>query len=115
MVIFLGPFSTIEYYAQRYASIQWKKRRYAISSVVSCSVSWSTDLLLWVIALQFISTVLASLTGNSVPLYLAFYYHFTGVKLTYYEWSGVAVAVTGLVIASWKGLLSDQNTSTTGM
>lgn len=66
--------------------------------------SWSANLILWLIALQFTTTVKASLYASLYPVMIVFYLTFTGRPVSMIEWFGVGITVVGVVLAGGKEL-----------
>ena len=72
--------------------------------VVIASLGWSCSLLMWIVALQYTTTVQASLFASLDPVILVFYIYCTVGNVNKYEWIGVAVAVIGCLVAVADGV-----------
>jgi drug/metabolite transporter (DMT)-like permease len=108
MLFFLIPIAFIEY-LQTGKYIEYFARKpelpYPIYvHVLFAGLGWSGTLLFWINGLDFISTVQASLFVNLHPLLMVLYLYFTGSKLSFYDWFGVFLALSGMVIISGEDL-----------
>jgi drug/metabolite transporter (DMT)-like permease len=108
MLFFLVPIAFLEY-LQTGTYIQYFARKpelpYPIYvHVLFAGLGWSGTLLFWINGLNFISTVQASLFVNLHPLFMVLYLYFTGSTLTIYDWCGVFLAVSGMIIISAEDL-----------
>ena len=79
--------------------------------IVVASFGWSCSLLMWIVALQYTTTVQASLFASLDPVILVLYLYFTTGNVNQFEWIGVAVAVTGCIVAVVDGASEPEGTS----
>ena len=66
--------------------------------------AWSGNVLSWIYALQFTTTVRASLLSSLHPIFLVIYLYCTTNSVTLYEWCGVMVSLVGLFIIGSDGM-----------
>jgi drug/metabolite transporter (DMT)-like permease len=99
------------------SSISWFDRKpdldYPIyGHVLVAGVGWSVNLLFWIVALQYITTVKASIIANLHPLLLVIYMRLTGHEVSVLDWTGVIVTIAGIfVIGSEELLFQEKSTS----
>jgi drug/metabolite transporter (DMT)-like permease len=108
MLFFLIPIAYFEYLKTN-QTIQYFDRKPDLQyqvyvHVLFAGLGWSGTLLFWINGLHFISTVRASLFVNLHPLLMVFYLYFTGVQLSSYDWCGVFLSLTGMVVISGEDL-----------
>lgn len=108
MVFFLFPIAYFEY-LQTGKTIQYFDKKddlpYSVYiHVLFGGIGWSGTLLFWINGLNYLSTVRASLFVNLHPLIMVFYLYFIGIKLTLFDWFGVFIALSGMIIISYEAL-----------
>jgi drug/metabolite transporter (DMT)-like permease len=75
----------------------------AIVHILLAGLFWSGNLETWVYALQYTTTVRASVFASSHPLMLVVLLSILGHKVSLLEWLGVLVAIGGLLLCSGQG------------
>lgn len=112
MSIFLVPLAWLEKcLSPPEAAVDWfgKKQDLPFSvfiHVVYAGLAWGGNVVLWVIALQYTSSVHASLITSTQPMILCIYYQIVGIHISKTEWLGMLLAIAGIVIASMSKALS---------
>lgn len=107
MVIFLIPAAIIE---RNFSSIRnridWLEKKPDLQyplfvHTFFAGLAWTGNLVCWIIALQYTTTVQASILTSTHPLMLVLYFSVTGVcVVSRLEWIGVIVAFIGIILAS---------------
>ena len=77
-------------------------------------MSFVGNLLFWIVGLQYTTTFRASIIANLHPLLLVITMRAMGVRVSYLEWFGTLISISGLVIVGLPDLYSEETTSTTG-
>lgn len=107
MSLILLPIAVIE---SRYDnSVEWFANKpdlqYKIYvHVLIAGLAWAVNLVAWISGLEFTTTVHASLFASLHPLVLVVYIRVIGEYITYFEWTGIFVALLGVTIAASQGL-----------
>lgn len=83
--------------------------------VVIAALAWATNLLFWIVSLQYTTTVRASLVASLHPLILVFYLHFTTGNVSKYEWLGVCISIGGLLIVGSDGFWNTEGRAITSV
>lgn len=113
MTLFMIPAALAERWWSPANEIEWFERKedlaYPIAiHVIFAGLSWTGYLLFWIIALQFTSTVQASVLVTTSPLMLVAYYRLSGtVKVSREEFGGVLLATTGILLATLHSSIHD--------
>lgn len=110
MVICLLPISVCEYYSIGHA-IEWRAHKpdleYPIyGHVIIAGLGWSMNVLFWIVALEYTTTVKATLIANMHPLLLVLYIYFIGDHVAMLDWIGVIVSVIGVITMGGKDISS---------
>ena len=106
MCIFLIPLALLER-CNKASQISWFSINPDLnySTFVHCiiaGVAWCLNLLFWVEGLRYTSTVRASIICGTHPLMLLLYLFIRGVKVSYYEWFGIILAmIGGIITVKW--------------
>lgn len=102
MALILIPLAVIE--ARFFSTPQWlswdKKPdlRYPVFVyVLVAGMAWGINLILWIVGLEYTTTVRASIFAGMHPLLLVLYMVAIGRKVSWQEWIGVLVSFFGLV------------------
>jgi drug/metabolite transporter (DMT)-like permease len=123
MLIFLSPLAFAESVYEQHN----KKPQVSIFStplelrypllvyVVLDGLAWAMGSSAWVVALQYTTTMRASVFASLSPIILALYQYFVGVQVTAYEWVGVIGAVLGICVIVSDGLFDVQGPATANM
>jgi drug/metabolite transporter (DMT)-like permease len=109
MCIFLIPAAIIERFAKKSLPnrIDWFAKYPDLTfklyvHIFIAGLAWTANLLLWVIALRYVTTVQASILTSTHPVMLVIYYLTTKtVNVSTMEVAGVVVVFLGVVFASF--------------
>jgi drug/metabolite transporter (DMT)-like permease len=111
MSIFLIPLAWIEKcLSPPEAAVDWfgKKPDLPFSvfvHVLYAGAAWGGNVVLWVVALKYTSSVHASLITSTQPMILCIYYQIIGIHISRTEWLGMLLSMSGIAIASMSKLL----------
>lgn len=92
--------NSVEWFANK-SDLQYK----IYIHVLIAGLAWAVNLVAWISGLEFTTTVHASLFASLHPLVLVVYIRVIGEYITYFEWTGIFVALLGVIIAASQGLL----------
>ena len=110
MVIWLAPLAMLEYYvtpADQQPS--WSARKEDLYfqlwvHVLIAGILWAANLLAWIVALSYTTTVRASLFADIHPLMLVILLRLQGTTVSFFEWLGVFVCIVGVFITGYEGM-----------
>ena len=72
-------------------------------------LAWAGNLLCWIIALQYTTTVQASVLTSTHPLMLVIYFYISGTStVSLLEWIGVLLVFLGIIAAAFHAYIHDQ-------
>jgi drug/metabolite transporter (DMT)-like permease len=114
MVIFLVPLGILEWIVlPRADAVDWMGKKPDLPfpifvHVLFAGFAWGGNVVLWVVALQYTSTVHASLITSTQPMILSIYYQCIGQPVSGLEWLGIFVCSLGIGIASMTKMVSSQ-------
>lgn len=116
MIIFLIPLAILEAVRNPKARIRWFDRKPDLDyqvyvHILIAGVGWSMNLLLWIVSLQYISTVKASLISNLHPLLMVVILYYQGSPVGVMDWTGVFIAIVGVGILGTPGFLNEHSSS----
>ena len=130
MTLFLIPAALMEKYFYSISSssiemnpnhVNWMTKKDDLSfpiivHILFAGIGWAANLLFWVIALQYTTTVQASIFTSVHPLMLLLYFYFMNKKrISIYEWVGVITSFIGMIVAAFHteilGLLSTSHST----
>ncbi len=108
MLVFLIVPALIEHFyvtpaATRWAFMKPKPGEWNVLWVMLLqSMCWATSLSLWVVGLQYTTTVRASLFSSTYPIWLLLWVRFgTGVRVSIGEFAGVGICFCGVVVSMY--------------
>ncbi len=113
MILILIPIAVLESrFLPRTDRVDWFSKKPdlpfpVIFHVVLAGVAWGGNVILWVVALRYTSTVHAALLTSVQPMILSVFYQCTGHSISALEWLGILVATVGIFIASLSGLMAE--------
>ena len=106
MALILIPLAVIE--AKFFSSplwLSWEKKpdlRYPVFVyVLVAGMAWGINLVLWIVGLEYTTTVRASIFAGMHPLLLVLYMVAIGRKVSWQEWVGVLVSFSGLLFIAF--------------
>jgi len=110
MILSLLPFALLERYSKPENRIDWFSYKPdlpypLIVHVLIAGASWAAGLLLWIVGLRFISTYKASVIATCHPILLVVFLRLTGKEVSMYEWVGVFVAFSGVLVSNFSNFI----------
>lgn len=114
MFPFLFPLAIMESYSSKENAVDWFARKPdlqypVVVHIFFSGLSWSGNLLFWIIGLQYISTFKASLIACSHPLMLTLWLLIRGDKVPLISIVGILVAFAGLLLSNLPDLFAEMN------
>lgn len=106
MCIFLVPLGVLEwYFLPRSQAVDWFGTKPdlpfpIIFHVLFAGLSWGGNVVLWVVALQYTTTVHASIIQGTQPMIVSVYYQCIGQPISSLEWLGIFFCIVGMFISS---------------
>eukprot|EP00823_Brevimastigomonas_motovehiculus_P004725 TRINITY_DN3221_c0_g1_i1.p1 TRINITY_DN3221_c0_g1~~TRINITY_DN3221_c0_g1_i1.p1 ORF type:complete len:872 (+),score=233.45 TRINITY_DN3221_c0_g1_i1:109-2724(+) len=119
MLIFVWVPALIEFFrASKEERRKWVATKpgdiHVLWYVYGNGLSWGTSLLLWVVSLQYTTTVRSSLFGGCFPMIVAIYLRFKGEKISIGEYVGVFVSIFGIASVLIVSVMLNTNESRVG-
>lgn len=114
MCVFLIPLAFVEMYVHgsRGNKTSWFARIPELSYplyvyIFIAGVAWAANLMLWIVGLQYTTTVRAAILESSHPLQLVCYMQFyLQLSVSRFEWIGVLLAIFGIIVVTFSDLTS---------
>lgn len=107
MVLALLPFACYEAWSKPENRVEWWSFKPdlpfpVIVHVLISGISWSSNLLFWIVGLQYVSTFKASIVSSSHPVLLVLALRMKGHAVSWAEWLGVLIAFGGMFLSEYK-------------
>lgn len=116
MSIFLIPLAIVEYYRNKKKGevVEWFSRKPGLifpvwGHILLAGIGWSLNLLLWIVGLQYTTTVRAAILSSCHPLMMVVFFQVFGTQVvSKFEWLGVVISFSGIVLATSNSLFDKQ-------
>eukprot|EP01040_Poterioochromonas_malhamensis_P009902 gene9902-10759_t len=110
MILTLLPFAVIERFANKDNQVTFTSYKPDLPyplfvHMFIAGTFWAGGLLLWVLGLRFISTYKASVIATCHPILLVVFLRLTGKEVSMYEWVGVFVAFSGVLVSNFSNFI----------
>lgn len=107
MVLSLLPFALFEAWSKKSNQVDWFGYKPdlpfpVIVHVLVSGLSWSANLLFWIVGLQYVTTFKASVISSSHPVLLVVALRCSGHKISLAEWLGVTISFGGMFLSEYR-------------
>eukprot|EP01039_Chlorochromonas_danica_P003713 gene3713-4062_t len=107
MVLSLLPFALFEAWSKKSNQVDWFGYKPdlpfpVIVHVLVSGLSWSANLLFWIVGLQYVTTFKASVISSSHPVLLVIALRCSGHNISLAEWLGVTISFGGMFLSEYR-------------